>query len=116
MAALFERDALILVPPNFVKFHISLVFSYLKNFIGLALKIKKFKFWRARLGGPPHRGTPDFRRVSVLLDVYNSSWYDPCAVCGLKGDNDRRKKKEKKIRKIFIQGEINKYDHDKNRK
>ena len=48
--------------------------------------------------------------ISVLLDIYNSSEYDPCAVCGLKGDSDRRKKKQKKI---IIQGETNEYDHDK---
>ena len=69
-------------------------------------------------GGTPHRGTSDFRRVPVLLDIYNSSRYDPCAVCGLKGDSDRKKKKKKKkkVRKSFIQGKINEYSHDKGRK
>ena len=41
-----------------------------------------------------------------------------CGLC-LKGDSDRRKKKEKKkenVRKNFIQGEIHEYDHDKGRK
>ena len=36
--------------------------------------------------------------------------YDSCAVCGLKGDSDTKKKKK---RKTFIQGEINEYNHDK---
>ena len=107
MAALLERDPLILVPPNFVKFLLSLIFIYLKNFIGLALKIKKFKFRETRLGETPHRGNPNFRRAPVLLD-------DPCAIFGLKGDSDRKKKK--KLRKNFIQGDINEYDHDKGRK
>ena len=57
--------------------------------------------------GTPHRGTPDFWWAPVLLDIYNTSQYDPCAFCGLKGGCDRKKKKKKKIRKIFIQSEIN---------
>ena len=104
MAALFEGDPLILLSPNFVKFHLSLIFTYLKIFIGIALKIKKFEFWRARFGSP-HRGTPDFRRAPVLLDIYNSQ-YDLCAFCGLKVDSDRRKKKENKQEKRKKEGKI----------
>ena len=58
MAALFKGDSLILAPPSFVNFHLSLMFTNLKNFIGLALKIKKFEFWKARLGGPPIVAAP----------------------------------------------------------
>ena len=110
---MFKRDPLILLPSKFLQFHIFFIFTYIKNFIGLALKMKTFKFWRARFGETPHRGTPNFRREPVLLDIYISSFYDPCAVCGLKGESGRRKKKK---RKNFIQGKINEYDHDKGRK
>ena len=42
----------------FAKLHLSLTFTYLKNFVGLALKIKKFEFWRARLGELPIVASP----------------------------------------------------------
>ena len=111
---MFERDPFILVPANFVKFHIFLIFTYLKNFVDLALKIKKFKFWRARLGGPLIV-TPQIQVGTSAFDIYNSSKYDPCPVCGLKGDSDRRKKNNK-LRKNLIQVEINQFDHNKGRK
>ena len=66
------------------------------------------------MGETPHRGTSNFRQAPVLLDIYNSSQYNPCTFCGLKIDSDRKKKK--KLRKNFIQGGINEYDHDKGRK
>ena len=59
--------------PKFCQISYLPYISFLKNFIGLALKMKKFKFWTGRLGETPHRGTPDFRRVPVILDIYNSS-------------------------------------------
>ena len=40
-------------PPNFVKFYLPCMFTYLKNLMYLALKGKKFEFWRARLGVNP---------------------------------------------------------------
>ena len=103
--ALFEGDPLILVPPNFVKFYLSLI---------LKILLEKFEFWRACLEGPSHRGTFDFRWAPVHLEIFDSSQCDSCAVCGLKVDSDSEKKrKKKKIKKNFIQGRINEYDHDK---
>ena len=42
------------------------MFTYLKNFMGLAWKVKKFEFWRARLGGKLPLLNPQF----VLGVVY----------------------------------------------
>ena len=36
------------------------IFSYLKNFMCPAEKVKKFKFWRAPFRENPHFGTPNF--------------------------------------------------------
>ena len=36
------------------------MFTYLKNFVGVAQKVKKFEFCKARLGGNPNIGTPNF--------------------------------------------------------
>ena len=43
----------ILATPNFVKFYLSFIFTYLKNLMYLAYKVKKLDFWKARLGKPP---------------------------------------------------------------
>ena len=42
------------------KFHLFLILTYLKNFIGLALKVEKFEFWRAHLRGTPQSWHPKF--------------------------------------------------------
>ena len=60
----------ILLPPKFVKFYISFIFTYLKHFMYPTKKVKNFEFWRARLGGiailDPH----------FLLDLFYF-WYLP---------------------------------------
>ena len=43
------------------------MFTYLKNFMSLTQKIKKFEFWRARLVENPHRGILNFVTFSLLL-------------------------------------------------
>ena len=100
---------------KFVKYHLSLIFTYLKNFISLALKINKFKFWRARLGEPPIVAPPisggnQYFWTSIIahsiIHVRFVVWKEIVI----------EEKKKKKIGKNFIQGEINEYDHDKGRK
>ena len=36
---------------NCFNFYVSFKFTYLKNFMGPALKVKKFEFWRSPFGG-----------------------------------------------------------------
>ena len=91
MATLFEGNSLILVPQYFVKFYLSFIFTYLKNFIDLALKIKKFEFWRARLGGGASRHA-QFQAGTSTFGY--SSQYDPSAFNGFKVDSDRKKEKK----------------------
>ena len=91
--ALFEGNPLILVPPNFIKFYLSLI---------LKISLEKFEFWWTCLGGPSHRGTFNFRWAPERLEIYDSSQYDSCAVCGLKVDSDsENKKKEEKNKEKF---------------
>ena len=100
---------------NFVKFHISFVFTYLKNFIGLPLKIKKFKFWRAVWGGTPIVApsiSGGYQYFSISIIAHNMIHVRFVVSKKIVIEE----KKIKKIRKNFIQGEINEYDHDKGRK
>ena len=39
---------------------------------------------------------PLFQAGTSTFDIYNSSEYDPCAVCGLKGDVIEEKKEKNK--------------------
>ena len=51
---------------NFLK-----IFAYLENFLCLAWKVKKFKFFSARrLRGTPHFGTPKFCQILSFLSIY----------------------------------------------
>ena len=52
--------------PNFVKFYLFFIFTCLKNFFYLVLKVKKFEFWRAHLGDNPPGGIPIFVRFSLF--------------------------------------------------
>ena len=50
---LVSGGSLILVPPNFVKFHLFFIFAYPKNFMCLALMVKKLLFWWSHLMETP---------------------------------------------------------------
>ena len=64
LAAPFEGQNPILGPQIFFKFHVSLVFTLLQRFMFPALKVKKFEFWRALLGG-----NPPLRNIQFLLGL-----------------------------------------------
>ena len=49
-----------MVHPNFIKFYLTFVYTYLKNFMYLALKDKKFEVWRTHLGVNPPLWDPQF--------------------------------------------------------
>ena len=63
--SLFEEDSFILVPPNFVKVYLFVIFAYPENFLCLACVVRKFDFWRPHLRGTPHFGTPSCFRFYV---------------------------------------------------
>ena len=69
MAAPFEEDSLIFLFPNFVKFYL-FMFAYPENFMSLAQKVKKFKFWRPCLKGTPHSDTPKFCQILYFPYIY----------------------------------------------
>ena len=94
---------------------LSFPYVYLpKNFIGLALKIKKFEFCRTRLGvpliAPPtiSGGHQYFWMSIVARSVIHVRFLAQKKIV-----KEEKKRKKKKIRKNFIQGGINKYNHDK---
>ena len=49
-----------------------------------AQKVKKFEFWRARSGGNPHRGTPNFCFVEFIFNIYPFRKFDPSSCNGVK--------------------------------
>ena len=60
----FREIPLILVPPNFVKnYLIFLIVNPKISFVWL----KSFEFWRPRLGGTSHFGTPKFGQILFFI-------------------------------------------------
>ena len=66
LVAPFEK-ALVLAPPNFVKFYLFFILVYAENFMRLAWVVKKFEFWR-----PCFWGNPPFWYPKTLVKFYFS--------------------------------------------
>ena len=79
------RGTPILVIPSFVKCYLSIVFTYLTNFISLALKGKKFEFWKALFRGLPIMASLIFIRIyeghsksNALKSNARTGFYQSC--------------------------------------
>ena len=70
LAALFEGEPPILIPQNFVKFDLFVIFAYSENFVCLAYVVKKFEFFPPRLRGTPHFATPKLCQILSFLYTY----------------------------------------------
>ena len=46
------------------------MFAYPENFMSLAQKVKKFKFWRPCLKGTSHSDTPKFCQILYFPYIY----------------------------------------------
>ena len=87
MAAPFEGQNPILGPQIFFKFHVSLIFTLLQRFMCIALKVKKFEFWRTWLGENPPLWNTQFLLGLGFFSFYPFLKFDPSSSKGLKFQN-----------------------------